>query len=113
MSDFRKWQMKFYKSKKWRDLREIKITQNKKQYNDVICHCDKCKLRILKRGNDKRGYTYIDHIKEITVDNKNNTDIILNINNLQVLCHACHNTKTFSNKEYDFDLKNRKDINLF
>lgn len=113
MNDFRIWQQKFYKSKKWRDLRSKKMEANKLQYNDIICHCDKCKSRIRKNGNDRRGYTFVDHIIEINENNKNNNNVILNINNLQVLCHSCHNSKTFGKVDYDFDLKKREDINLF
>lgn len=36
-----------------------------------------------------------DHIIEINIDNINDPDITLNHDNLQYLCLACHNKKTF------------------
>lgn len=37
----------------------------------------------------------VDHIEEITEDNKNNPEITFGWNNLQLLCLSCHNRKTF------------------
>lgn len=96
--DFRAWQGKFYNSKEWKRLRnEVRIEKGMR--------CDMC-------GKIIRGKSIVDHIEEITPFNKNDTSITLNKNNLQLLCLDCHNKKTF---EYipDFDLKKRKDVNLF
>ena len=68
------------------------------------------------------GKSIVDHIVEITPFNKDDKDITLNEDNLQLLCVECHNTKTFGgytgrrerkSSGLDFDLKKRGDIDLF
>ena len=97
-NDFKLWQNKFYNSKRWRELRdEIRL--------DRGMRCDSC-------GRIIRGCSIVDHIEEITPDNKDDNNITLNKDNLQLLCLECHNRKTF--RDYiDFDLENRDDVNLF
>lgn len=107
----REWQHKFYTSKKWRSVRKQAITKNKKNYNSCIPKCELCKTRI-RATKGSRGYVYGDHIIEITNDNYNDESITLNIDNIQILCMDCHNKKTFS-QQFDFELTNRKNINLF
>jgi 5-methylcytosine-specific restriction protein A len=69
---------KFYKSKAWRKCRESYIPK-------VFGICEHC-------GDP--GYI-LDHIEEITPENINDPEITLNHENLQYLCLACHNRKTF------------------
>ena len=70
------------------------------------------------------GKSIVDHKIEITPFNKDNIDITLNRDNLQLLCIECHNTKTFKGKpnkykgqrrntKTDFKLREREDINIF
>lgn len=50
--------------------------------------CERCKVRgIIKPGKE------VDHIIEITEDNKDDWNIIYNPKNLQYLCSDCHNEK--------------------
>lgn len=101
--EFRKWQIKFYNSKEWKDLRnEVR--------EDRGMRCEMC-------GKLIRGKSIVDHIREITPKNKFNVDITLNRNNLQLLCLDCHNKKTFKGRripsKINFDIEKRKDVNLF
>lgn len=95
---FRAWQLKFYNSKAWRELRN-EVREEKGM------RCDMC-------GKLIRGKSIVDHIEEITPKNKDDESITLNKDNLQLLCLKCHNSKTF---EYipSLDLEKRKDVNLF
>lgn len=88
---------KFYNSKQWRDCRRSYISK-------VHGLCEHCLV------NDKHIPGYIvDHIIEINPSNINNPEITLNHENLQYLCLACHNTKTFGKdievirEELEFD----------
>lgn len=96
--DFRKWQHKFYNSKQWKDLRN-EVRRRKRMTCDV-CH------RFI------RGKSICDHIKEITPENKDSLEVILNFENLQLLCFECHNAKTFGEK-INFVIEKRKNVNLF
>ncbi len=93
--NFRDWQKKFYKSKKWINLRNyVRLRDN---YT-----CQHCKRLIVK---DK---WIVDHIVEINEKNKNDNEILYNKNNLELLCISCHNKKTFGSKkkqirEIDYD----------
>ncbi|MGX5485228.1 HNH endonuclease [Bacillus cereus] len=71
---------KFYKSIYWKECRLAYIATR------IDGMCEHCK--------DVPGYI-VDHIIEITPQNIDNPDIILNYENLQYLCLPCHNTKTF------------------
>lgn len=96
--EFRAWQQKFYRSKDW-----IKLRNHVRNTNGM--RCNKC-------GKLIKGKSIVDHIEEVTPDNKNDTSITLNESNLQLLCLACHNSKTFAH-QIDYELKNRNDVNLF
>ena len=104
--EFIQWQQRFYNSAKW-----IKLRNEVREEREM--RCAMC-------GRLIRGRPIVDHIKEITPDNKEDESITLNKGNLQLLCLDCHNVKTFKGRlryytieEDDFDLKKRKDINLF
>jgi 5-methylcytosine-specific restriction endonuclease McrA len=96
--EFRAWQQRFYNSKTWKELRHEVRRENR-----MICSC--CHKLI-------RGKSIVDHIKEITPDNKDDENITLYKGNLQLLCIECHNNKTFS-EPMDFELKRRGNVNLF
>jgi len=68
----------FYDSKEWQRCRESYISK----VHGVCEHCG------------EPGYI-LDHIEELTPENINDPNITLNHDNLQYLCLACHNTKTF------------------
>ena len=107
---FRQWQNKFYTSAKWIRLRN-------EYRNEKKMRCEHC-------GRFITGVSIVDHIEEITPFNKDDKDITLNKDNLQLLCIECHNKKTFTGKESklkgikrdrktDFNLEEREDINIF
>jgi 5-methylcytosine-specific restriction protein A len=85
---------KFYDSPAWRKVRKSYIS-HRQSIDGGLCEC----------GCGELGYI-VDHIKEITPDNINDTSITLSYSNLQYLSLACHNTKTFGHQEekkYYFD----------
>jgi 5-methylcytosine-specific restriction endonuclease McrA len=70
-----------YKTSEWRKVRKFVI----QRANGL---CEKCsKKHITKPGKE------VDHIIEITEENKNDWNIIYNPENLQYLCTDCHNHK--------------------
>lgn len=73
----------FYNSKQWLDCRASYISS-------VHGLCEHC----LEAGKITPGYI-VDHIIEITPSNIDNPEVTLSHDNLQFLCLACHNTKTF------------------
>lgn len=103
---FRRWQLRFYNSKKWRKIRDrVRAREGMR--------CQMC-------GKLIRGKSIVDHIIEVNQYNKDDVDITLNEDNLQLLCVECHNTKTFKDrigKKQDsgvtFDLDERGSIDLF
>lgn len=70
---------KIYHSTAWRKLRKYYF---EKQHGI----CERC----------QEPGEIVDHIEEITEDNVNDPNITLNEENLQLLCLACHNRKTFT-----------------
>jgi 5-methylcytosine-specific restriction endonuclease McrA len=97
---FREQMHQFYQSKAWKALRE-------QVQNDYRMRCAGCGKLIL-------GRAIVDHITEINPDNHDDEQITLNPANLQLLCHPCHNRKTFGVLEpFDGDLNCRKNVNLF
>ena len=74
----------FYCSKEWETLMNtLKLTRVNSN-GDIICeHCGK---PIIKKY-DCIGH----HIKELTLDNVNNTNISLNPENIILVHHRCHN----------------------
>jgi 5-methylcytosine-specific restriction protein A len=73
----------FYNSKAWRQLRQLVFTKQ-------LGLCQEClKDKQLVKGN------VVDHIIEI----KDDWSKRLDEDNLQVLCHGCHQKKTMLNKK--------------
>jgi 5-methylcytosine-specific restriction endonuclease McrA len=71
-----------YKNKQWPRVREFVIIRA----NGL---CEKCGTKgIIKPGKE------VDHIIELTDDNKNDWNIAFNPVNLQYLCTDCHNHKS-------------------
>lgn len=73
----------FYSSKAWRELRHTVMLKF-----DYICAA-------CERNGHYTKASVVDHIIEI----KDDWDKRLDINNLEPLCHTCHNTKTAREKE--------------
>lgn len=96
--EFRSWQHKFYTSREWIETRNA-FRESKRFI------CDSCNKLI-------KGKSVVHHVKEITPGNKDDWNITLNPNNLELLCFNCHNELHFGEK-YNFDLTRRKDVNLF
>ena len=69
---------KIYHTSTWRKLRKY-------YYHKKHGICERCG----EPGD------IVDHIEEITIDNVNDPNITFNEENLQLLCLACHNKKTF------------------
>ena len=78
---------RFYKSKAWRECRAGYISS-------VNGLCERC----LERGRYTPGYI-VHHIIYLTPDNINDPDITLNHNNLEYLCHECHNREHFQSEQ--------------
>lgn len=111
MKTFRDWQHEFYTSKKWKKVRADAIKKNKIKYNCTIPVCEKCENKITnKRGNF--GKVVGHHKIEINQDNMYDEAITLNVDNVQCLCHMCHNEIHFGEK-LDFYLEKRPNVNLF
>lgn len=71
----------FYCSVKWRRFRSMIIAER----GPVCAKCGKIMVNPLD--------CELDHIKELTPENVNDTKISLNPDNVQILCHACHDKK--------------------
>lgn len=82
---------KKYKSKRWQKLRQQKLIMNPL--------CERCQAKGIYNS------AYIIHHKEYITDlNYQDDNIFYNINNLESLCHECHNKEHFKDKEeYFFD----------
>lgn len=98
-AEFREWQAKFYKSREWLELAEqIRLDRN---------------MRSDYSGSIIFGLSAVDHIIEITPDNKDDPNITLNPDNLQLLSIEEHNMKTAGTLppiiEDEFDFSKRKD----
>ena len=63
----------FYHSKAWRKVREVAL----KRDNYLCCRCD-------------RPGEHVHHKIRLTPENVNDPAISLNLDNLETLCHACH-----------------------
>ena len=84
------WAKKFYNSKAWRTAREQALRRD--------CYtCKDCEGRA----------TEVHHIIELTPSNIHDNNIALNLDNLESLCHNCHNKRTQKESEtregYYFD----------
>ena len=76
-------QMGYYNTKSWRDLRAYVL--------EVERFCRMC------MGMRKRvPADMVDHI--VAINEENFAELFLDINNLQPLCHACHQFKTNRDK---------------
>lgn len=74
----------FYRSREWKRLREVVISERTDADGFVIC--DRCSKPILKK------YDMILHHKvHLTDDNVNDATISLNPKNIEILHHDCHN----------------------
>ena len=73
----------FYKSKKWQACRNAYIQQRILIDGGM---CERCK--------QMTGYI-VHHKIKLTPNNINNPDVILNHNNLEWLCHACHDEEHY------------------
>lgn len=96
---FRLWQQSFYHSKRWIALRDEKRIEARHR-------CAEC-------GELIKGKGIVDHIEEITPDNYMDESITLNKANTRYICFECHNTKTFASSSTNFELNQRKEVNLF
>lgn len=76
----------FYQSVEWKRCRKSFILS---RYG----LCERC-------GNPG---TYVHHKDYITSNNVDDVNITLNWNNLELLCHDCHNQEHFSSIDYTFD----------
>lgn len=91
MKDFAK---AFYKSKEWKRCRDGYI-------KSVGGLCERC----LSEGLIVPGYI-VHHKCYLTPENIHDTSITLDWNNLEYLCHTCHNKEHFkekSSKRYSID----------
>lgn len=81
---------KFYKSKSWRSTRDA-------YFNKMFGLCERC------QGPGK----IVHHIEYIDMSNINNHELLLNFDNLELLCQACHNKEHFKGsgirEGYEFD----------
>lgn len=77
----------FYRSKQWQKCRAGYI----KSVGEL---CERC----LSKGKIKRGYI-VHHKNYITEDNIGDPTITLNWDNLEYLCHDCHNEEHFGRAE--------------
>lgn len=74
-------QKSFYNSTRWRKFRATILAER-----DPVCaECGK----IITNPLDCE----LDHIKELTPENVNDPNISLNPDNVQILCHTCHDKK--------------------
>lgn len=64
--------IKFYQSKRWRELRALKLAKNRT--------CEHCGA----------AATHVDHM----LAREKRPDLELAMSNLQSLCHSCHSRKT-------------------
>lgn len=78
---------KFYHSKRWKQVRQIVLLK----YNGRCCECGKV-------GSE------VHHKIPLTVKNVSNPVVALGIENLELLCSECHNSKRSENKQVRKDL---------
>ena len=92
----KKWQAKFYGSKKWQDCRELAIKRDR--YLCVDC---------LKAGQYTAAEE-VHHIEELNAGNVEDESVSLNLDNLVSLCRKCHKARRSTYvKRYDVDWKGR------
>ena len=76
----------FYQSVRWKKCRKAFILSR-------FGICERC---------GKPG-SYVHHKHYITISNVDDDNITLNWDNLELLCHECHNQEHFENINYYFD----------
>lgn len=69
-----------YEKREWKKARKTVI----QRANGL---CERCFPKAIKQGKE------VDHIVELTEENKNDWNIAYNPDNLQLLCTDCHNDK--------------------
>lgn len=82
----------FYCRKPWRDLSyNLKIERGGK--------CSRCSFQVIDRKDFK--YLIAHHKIELAEDNVDDANISLNPNNIEIICHDCHNKehRRFGNKK--------------
>jgi 5-methylcytosine-specific restriction endonuclease McrA len=96
----------FYRTRLWKDKR-IEIIKR----DHGICQICKKSAKGYKLKNGQYSQPPVDHILELT-DINFTLELALDNENLQTLCHECHNVKTFGisksiNKNLDIDFSKR------
>lgn len=79
----------FYSNQKWLEVRDSIRKRDKMT-------CKKC-------GTFTAKYYEVDHIQELTWENVDDWNVAYNPDNLQLLCHACHNRKTRKDKRSNYN----------
>lgn len=93
MKDYAK---KFYKSKKWQKCRQAFINSRTMIDGGLCQHC-----------HAAPGYI-VHHKVHITPQTINNPDITLNHDNLEFVCHECHNKEHLGEKmRVKFDVEGK------
>lgn len=82
------WAKPFYDSAAWKRCRATYISKRMAVDGGM---CEACR--------EKPGYI-VDHIRELTPATVRDPQLSLNHDNLQYLCHDCHNAKTFGSARY-------------
>jgi 5-methylcytosine-specific restriction enzyme A len=80
--------LKFYQSKTWKRVRSYKRSLQRGV-------CEKC---------GKAGYE-VHHKIPLTLENVDDPNISISLENLQLLCTSCHNSKRAKEKELREDVK--------
>lgn len=91
-SDAPEAQRRFYRSKEWKHCREAYIAS-------VGGLCERCETKgIIRPGK------IVHHKEYISIENVTNPEVLLNPDNLELLCMDCHNAEHFKNgKRYRVD----------
>lgn len=84
MTDSRDKRTAFYKSKKWRDL--LTMIKMERTNSLGLNSCEKCGKPMVGRKS-AIGH----HVIELTEENVDDVTISLNQDNVELVCHQCHN----------------------
>lgn len=91
----KKWAESFYNSLKWRKCRKAFIAYRTTVDGGL---CERC--------HKEPGYI-VHHKVYLTPNNIKDPDVTLNINNLEWLCHGCHDAEHLSRLRVRFDENGR------